>query len=159
MALIQCPECGKENVSDTAVSCPNCGFNISRYYNKNVSPAPQTHIASPEFQRKKTNVIRFLAIIFGIIAIVSGSMWIKGRDKIKDINAQYEEEHKNYLMQKALATYPDNYSLDHYDEYLDSASKLDHLSDDKSKQKKKNIISIICFGVSAILLIICFILL
>lgn len=36
MALIQCPECGKENVSDTAVSCPNCGFNISKYYNKNV---------------------------------------------------------------------------------------------------------------------------
>lgn len=27
MALIKCPECGKE-VSDAAVSCPNCGFSI-----------------------------------------------------------------------------------------------------------------------------------
>lgn len=26
MALVICPECGKSNVSDTAVSCPECGF-------------------------------------------------------------------------------------------------------------------------------------
>lgn len=32
MALIKCPECGKDNVSDTAVSCPNCGFNIREYF-------------------------------------------------------------------------------------------------------------------------------
>lgn len=28
MALINCPECGKENVSDSADSCPNCGYAI-----------------------------------------------------------------------------------------------------------------------------------
>ena len=28
MALISCPECGKE-FSDRAVSCPNCGFPVS----------------------------------------------------------------------------------------------------------------------------------
>ena len=27
MALIKCPECGKE-ISDTAKSCPNCGYMI-----------------------------------------------------------------------------------------------------------------------------------
>ena len=32
MSLIKCPECGRENVSDTAAACPNCGFNISNYY-------------------------------------------------------------------------------------------------------------------------------
>ena len=32
MALIKCPECGKENVSDTAKACPECGFNIAEYY-------------------------------------------------------------------------------------------------------------------------------
>ncbi len=31
MALIQCPECGRENVSDTAISCPDCGFNVRKY--------------------------------------------------------------------------------------------------------------------------------
>lgn len=32
MALVKCPECGKENVSSTATACPQCGFNIKKYY-------------------------------------------------------------------------------------------------------------------------------
>lgn len=35
MALVKCPECGKENVSNTAKACPQCGFNIAEYYSKN----------------------------------------------------------------------------------------------------------------------------
>lgn len=36
MALIECPECGKE-VSDQAKNCPNCGhpIPISNYTNQN----------------------------------------------------------------------------------------------------------------------------
>lgn len=34
MALIKCPECGRENVSDTAESCPNCGYGIKAHYEK-----------------------------------------------------------------------------------------------------------------------------
>lgn len=34
MALIKCPECGRNNVSDSAVSYPNCGFNIREYFEK-----------------------------------------------------------------------------------------------------------------------------
>lgn len=32
MALINCPECGKENVSDSAETCPSCGYGIKAYY-------------------------------------------------------------------------------------------------------------------------------
>lgn len=32
MALVTCPECGRENVSDSAESCPNCGFNIRKFF-------------------------------------------------------------------------------------------------------------------------------
>ena len=32
MALINCPECGKE-ISDKAVSCPNCGCPITELQN------------------------------------------------------------------------------------------------------------------------------
>lgn len=32
MALVKCPECGKENISDTAAACPVCGFGIAEYF-------------------------------------------------------------------------------------------------------------------------------
>lgn len=34
MALIQCPECGKENISDSAEACPNCGYGIKAHFEK-----------------------------------------------------------------------------------------------------------------------------
>lgn len=34
MALISCPECGREKVSDSAVACPDCGFGIREYFEK-----------------------------------------------------------------------------------------------------------------------------
>lgn len=32
MSLIKCPECGRENVSDSAQSCPECGYNIKQHF-------------------------------------------------------------------------------------------------------------------------------
>lgn len=32
MALIKCPECGRENVSDSAEMCPNCGYGVKAYF-------------------------------------------------------------------------------------------------------------------------------
>ena len=38
MALVNCPECGKENVSDNADRCPSCGFGLKEYFeNENIS--------------------------------------------------------------------------------------------------------------------------
>lgn len=34
MALINCPECGRENVSDSAEMCPDCGYGIKSHYDK-----------------------------------------------------------------------------------------------------------------------------
>lgn len=34
MALIKCPECGRENVSDSAEACPNCGYGIKAHFEK-----------------------------------------------------------------------------------------------------------------------------
>lgn len=30
--LVVCPECGKEKVSDSAESCPECGYNIKKHF-------------------------------------------------------------------------------------------------------------------------------
>ena len=34
MALIKCPECGRENVSDSAIACPNCGYAVKEHFEK-----------------------------------------------------------------------------------------------------------------------------
>ena len=34
MAIIKCPECGKNNVSDTAEACPECGYEIKAHFEK-----------------------------------------------------------------------------------------------------------------------------
>lgn len=34
MALINCPECGREKVSDSAESCPDCGYGIKAHFEK-----------------------------------------------------------------------------------------------------------------------------
>lgn len=32
MALVNCPECGRGNVSDSAEACPDCGYGIKAYF-------------------------------------------------------------------------------------------------------------------------------
>lgn len=34
MALVKCPECGREKVSDSAESCPDCGYGIKAHFEK-----------------------------------------------------------------------------------------------------------------------------
>lgn len=34
MALIRCPECGRERVSDNANACPECGYGIKAHFEK-----------------------------------------------------------------------------------------------------------------------------
>ncbi len=34
MALVKCPECGRENVSDSAEMCPDCGYSIKTHFEK-----------------------------------------------------------------------------------------------------------------------------
>lgn len=34
MALVNCPECGRINISDTAEQCPGCGYNVKGYFER-----------------------------------------------------------------------------------------------------------------------------
>lgn len=34
MAIIKCPECCRENVSDSATNCPECGYGIKAYFDE-----------------------------------------------------------------------------------------------------------------------------
>ncbi len=54
MALVQCPECGRKNVSSMAEACPDCGFPIRDYFERHAGEDPasdsveQTEPAEPE---------------------------------------------------------------------------------------------------------------
>ena len=50
MALINCPECGRENVSDSAVSCPNCGYGIREHFEKIEQSRQQEELLGKETQ-------------------------------------------------------------------------------------------------------------
>lgn len=61
MALVKCPECGREKVSDTAVACPDCGYAIKEYYDKlkyeEEQKLIQEKLAREEEERKKQALI------------------------------------------------------------------------------------------------------
>lgn len=59
MALIKCPECGRENVSDSALACPNCGFGIREYFENNKGEKKNSPKAEPIKENgTKTKVVR-----------------------------------------------------------------------------------------------------
>ena len=64
MALVQCPECGKE-ISDSAVSCPHCGYPLS---NINEPPKASPIGASP------VSVAAFILSIIGVVAFFVGGI-------------------------------------------------------------------------------------
>lgn len=66
MALIKCPEC-KNNVSDKALVCPKCGYEIKKDSNDNNSNKKSDN-KSPKFRGK----IDYKYIILGLLIIVVG---------------------------------------------------------------------------------------
>ena len=65
MALIKCPECGKE-ISDRAKKCPNCGFPIKR---KNVRTLKKKK------KSKSIFIIFTLTILFFIVGGIGGKFF------------------------------------------------------------------------------------
>ncbi len=70
MALIHCPECGKE-ISDKAENCPNCGYALQRKVYTSSFPI-----------NKAISFLLTIAIIGGVFfAIVSQMNSLSGKDK------------------------------------------------------------------------------
>ncbi len=51
MALVKCPECGKE-VSDTAYACPNCGYSVKVHFD-NLKRKKQAEIRKKQLEVEK----------------------------------------------------------------------------------------------------------
>lgn len=68
MALIKCPECGKE-ISDKAASCPKCGFPIQNVPQN--TPNPPTPPDAEEAPKKRANGKRIALISVAAVALVA----------------------------------------------------------------------------------------
>jgi len=82
MALIQCPECSKE-ISDTAKSCPNCGFPVAEKRQKEGKPSVT---AAPVSAQKKSGLPKKALIVIGAILVlgVIGSIMKSPDEKTAD---------------------------------------------------------------------------
>nr|WP_315141487.1 zinc ribbon domain-containing protein [uncultured Flavobacterium sp.] len=54
MALMFCPDCGKE-VSDNAINCPNCAYPLSKLKNS-------TKISSINYQNNELIIVGYIAV-------------------------------------------------------------------------------------------------
>lgn len=113
MALIKCPECGKE-ISDKAGNCPNCGYPIQTdQKTEETSPPPVnavpqgTQETKPQKPKKKGGFLKILLIIVAVIVVIGviGSIGgnSSGNDK-KESNASSETktEEKVYLTEEEI---------------------------------------------------------
>ena len=69
MALIKCYNCGAD-VSSLATQCPKCGANLQRH-EVPMSSNEARSTFSNETHKKQSNVWKVLAIVFGILLLVS----------------------------------------------------------------------------------------
>lgn len=77
MALISCPECGKQ-ISDTAPACPHCGYVLSPVNNAHRSSAEPCRVPEKtKIGETKTSLpVGIACIIFGILIILIGIPFI-----------------------------------------------------------------------------------
>lgn len=65
MSLINCPECNKE-VSDTAKSCPHCGYNIEKY----IADSQHKEVVTNKSEAPEIKKPSKTGLIIGIIALI-----------------------------------------------------------------------------------------
>lgn len=57
MALVQCPECGRQ-VSDSAAACPQCGFAVAQYLNRQKKIAELQQEAAEEAYQETKRILK-----------------------------------------------------------------------------------------------------
>ncbi|MCI8339859.1 MAG: zinc ribbon domain-containing protein [Lachnospiraceae bacterium] len=80
MAIVICPECGKKDVSDSAKTCPNCGYDIKSYCDKIRTKQEQQiildSISLPEKPiKKKPSFFQWLFILSWALLILPISIF------------------------------------------------------------------------------------
>lgn len=112
MALINCPECGKENVSDSAESCPNCGYNIKKHVENNKKSTLKQNEKADTFKKSPLNMIVFciVAIIVAVIILFVGIQKRQDKTALANLNLLFAhckdiDEYKTYSVMEIDGIY------------------------------------------------------
>lgn len=107
MALVTCPECGKD-VSETAEACPNCGFNVKKHLISLKNAEIQKKRIEMRKERHKRNVKYLKVIIPVFILFVGGISGIIINKHILSGRTVFETEDKMI----AFLTKPNSWKYD-----------------------------------------------
>lgn len=123
MALIKCPECGKE-ISDKADSCPNYGYSMNSE-NEKVSFNLKAKRTGGTSKKSKILIIVLILLFIGVGAILYNIL--VAQPKIKE--------------EQDLAIYNEVYSLIKSDKYAEAISEIESV--DLSKENIGKIVNVI----------------
>ena len=118
MALVKCPECGREGVSNRAKACPGCGFQISEYYQNNgYSNLGQRNLVKYNLNKRNISLNRKWMIPIGLIVLVSIIYYSSTRCakddcyRTKMSSGRYCSYHQTVIDNfSSYSSYYDNYS-------------------------------------------------
>lgn len=145
MALIKCPECGKE-ISDQANICPHCGYEI---------------IAQNEYMKKENKEIpiyknrKYISILMCVIGCIFliGAITRITNDDYKFYKQHYQDCMDGYNDTKAIA---DSYWGGYFESSYNSiATSYKDMADDDNKELRKFRIQALILGCGGLILIIC----
>lgn len=105
MALVRCPECNRDNVSDSAEACPNCGYGIRLHFEKmqlEISEKEKRELAKNEIENIETQTEEYIKPSYskkkiGIIAICISLVLIFCVIIVNFINAKETEKQLNEI--------------------------------------------------------------
>lgn len=123
MAMIKCPECGKE-ISDKASSCPNCGYLMNSSSEKEKTSF-NLNVKRTGGTSKKIKILIILLLFIGVGGILYNILVVQ--PKIKE--------------EQDLAIYNEVYSLIKSDKYAEAISEIESV--DLSKENIGKIVNLI----------------
>lgn len=89
MALIKCPECGKQ-ISDKAEVCPHCGIEVQK-----VLAEVREKQRIQRKKRRKRIIISTVSVCF--VAIIAVSAYLYSKDALNTIPADYRKQTEGYF--------------------------------------------------------------
>lgn len=97
MALINCPECGKE-ISDTCKACIHCGYSLQTSPLAMVEIAKKQFNAGEVFAKYKKPIIAILSVIVLLVVVISISSANANRDPLEKLyNGQTRDSVRKVL--------------------------------------------------------------